>query len=79
MNRGRFGIYGGQFVPETLMPCLLELEEAFDDANGDPSFHSDLDSLLQSYSCRKNSNAGHATRDVKPCVTNLNLSEISAC
>jgi tryptophan synthase beta chain len=52
LNKGRFGDYGGQFVPETLMPCLLELEEAFDDADGDPAFHSEIDKLLGTYSCR---------------------------
>jgi len=34
------------------MPCLAELEEAFDDADGDPTFHSDLDNLLKTYTCR---------------------------
>jgi tryptophan synthase beta chain len=49
MSRGRFGGYGGQFVPETLMPCLLELEAAYNEARPDPSFQQELDRLLANY------------------------------
>ena len=49
MNRGRFGAYGGQFVPETLMPCLLELEAAYESARHDAAFHEELDRLLANY------------------------------
>ncbi len=52
MSRGRFGVYGGQFVPETLMPCLIDLERAFDNANRDPAFQADFVRLLESYSGR---------------------------
>jgi tryptophan synthase beta chain len=45
----KFGIYGGQFVPETLMPALAELEEAYSAAREDPEFGSTLDYLLQTY------------------------------
>lgn len=38
-KKGRFGKYGGQFVPETLMTALNELEEAFEKAMEDPKFH----------------------------------------
>jgi tryptophan synthase beta chain len=48
-HRGRFGIFGGRFVPETLMPCLNELELAFREAMSDPSFHQELNSLLKDY------------------------------
>ena len=47
--RGNFGPFGGQFVPETLMPALAELEAAWDDARGDTSFILDLAILLTSY------------------------------
>ncbi len=40
--RGKFGPYGGQFVPETLMPALLELEAAYEDARSDPRFQEEL-------------------------------------
>jgi tryptophan synthase beta chain len=47
--RGRFGEYGGQFVPEVLMPAVLELERAFDEAWVDPEFRSQLDHLSRTY------------------------------
>lgn len=49
MSRGRFGIYGGQFVPETVMTCLLELEEAYAAARREPAFQAELDELLARY------------------------------
>ncbi len=49
---GRFGQFGGRFVPETLMPALLELEDAFRDAWADPSFRAELDQLLANYAGR---------------------------
>ncbi len=52
MSRGRFGDYGGQYVPETLMSCLLELEAAYNQAIADPSFQTELDALLKNYSGR---------------------------
>jgi tryptophan synthase beta chain len=45
----RFGPYGGQYVPETLMPALAELEDAWSDARADPGYRSELDSLLSDY------------------------------
>jgi len=45
----RFGPYGGQYVPETLMPALAELEEAWVAAREDPGFRSELDGLLRDY------------------------------
>ncbi len=48
-DRGRFGDYGGAFAPETLMPALKELEEAFVAAWADDAFHAELDALLEHY------------------------------
>jgi tryptophan synthase beta chain len=45
----RFGPYGGQYVPETLMPALAELERAWADARADPAFHERLGALLRDY------------------------------
>jgi tryptophan synthase beta chain len=42
-------VYGGQFVPETVMPCLLELEEAYQTARHDAAFHAEMDRLLARY------------------------------
>ncbi len=47
--RGHFGLYGGQFVPETLMHPLEELIAAYDDARRDPGFQSELEHLLKTY------------------------------
>ncbi len=49
---GHFGLYGGRFVAETLMPLILELEEAYETAKRDPSFQADLDQLNAHYSGR---------------------------
>ena len=50
--KGHFGDYGGQFVPETLMHPLEELESAYADAQRDPSFQAELDNLFHNYSGR---------------------------
>ncbi len=46
---GRFGAYGGRYVPETLMAALLELDAAYAEAQADPLFHLELDGLLKEY------------------------------
>jgi tryptophan synthase beta chain len=45
----RFGPYGGQYVPETLMPALAELEQAWVETWADPGFRAELDGLLRDY------------------------------
>jgi tryptophan synthase beta chain len=49
---GRFGEFGGRFVPESLMPACLDLERQFDEAWADPAFHTRLDGLLEHYGGR---------------------------
>lgn len=49
---GRFGDFGGRFVPETLVPACQELEEAFVEAWADPAFRAELDGLLVNYAGR---------------------------
>ncbi len=49
---GRFGEFGGRFVPETLIPACQELEAAFVDAWADPSFRIELDEVLREYAGR---------------------------
>ena len=51
-EHGRFGRFGGRFIPETLMPACIELEAAFRDAWADPKFRSELDGLLHDYAGR---------------------------
>jgi tryptophan synthase beta chain len=48
-GRGRFGEFGGRFVAETLMPLVLELEEAWEAAKADPTFQAELDGYLKHY------------------------------
>jgi tryptophan synthase beta chain len=49
---GRFGPYGGSFVPETLVPSVRALEAAYREASGDPAFWQELDALHRSYTGR---------------------------
>jgi tryptophan synthase beta chain len=49
LAHGRFGAYGGQYVPETIMPALAELEDGFLRAIGDPAFVAQFDDLLRNY------------------------------
>jgi tryptophan synthase beta chain len=48
-SAGHFGAYGGRFVAETLMPLVLDLERAYEDAKNDPAFHAELGGLLTHY------------------------------
>ncbi len=48
-SEGHFGIYGGKFVPETLMSPLEELEQAYREARRDPAFRAEFEGLLKSY------------------------------
>ncbi len=49
---GRFGQYGGRYLPEALVPACLSLEEAFRAAWADPSFHAEFESVLRDYGGR---------------------------
>ena len=54
-ERGRFGPFGGQYVPETLMNALEELEQGFKSASADATFHKELHALMVQYSGRPDS------------------------
>ena len=62
-EQGRFGLYGGRFVAETLMPLILELEQAYNDAKKDPAFKKELD--LQVAVVHETAKAVQAERKVK--------------
>lgn len=49
MSKGRFGIHGGQYIPETLMNAVNELEEAYRFYKHDPTFQAELEELLKNY------------------------------
>ena len=51
-SRGRFGIHGGQYIPETLMNAVLELEEAYNQYKEDPEFNAELADLFNTYAGR---------------------------
>ena len=51
-ERGFFGLYGGRFVAETLMPLILSLEEAYEAAKKDPTFAAELENLSTHYAGR---------------------------
>ena len=46
---GRFGIHGGQYIPETLMNAVIELEEAYNHYKNDPGFNRELTVLFNEY------------------------------
>jgi tryptophan synthase beta chain len=68
-ERGRYGEYGGRFVPETLVPALDELSAAFREAKADPSFQAELDELLLRYAGRETpvSEARRMSEDLGGC------------
>ncbi|MCR5272957.1 MAG: tryptophan synthase subunit beta [Lachnospiraceae bacterium] len=52
MGKGRFGVHGGQYISETLMNAVLELEEAYNKYKNDPDFNRELEELLNQYAGR---------------------------
>lgn len=52
MGKGRFGIHGGQYIPETLMNAIIELEEAYNHYKNDPEFVTELSELFNQYAGR---------------------------
>ncbi|MBR2774263.1 MAG: tryptophan synthase subunit beta [Selenomonadaceae bacterium] len=50
--KGRFGVYGGQYIPETLMNAVIELEAAYETFKDDPTFNAELDKLFNEYAGR---------------------------
>ena len=51
-SKGRFGVHGGQYIPETLMNAVIELEKAYDHYKNDPDFVRELNELLANYAGR---------------------------
>ena len=66
MSKGRFGIHGGQYIPETLMNAVLELEEAYNHYKNDPEFNRELTELLNEDAGRPSRlyYAAHMTEDL---------------
>ena len=51
-SKGRFGVHGGQYIPETLMNAVIELEQAYEHYKNDPEFNRELSDLLNNYAGR---------------------------
>ena len=51
-EKGRFGVHGGQYIPETLMNAVIELEEAYNHYKNDPEFNQELTTLFNEYANR---------------------------
>ncbi len=66
MSKGRFGIHGGQYIPETLMNAVTELEEAYDHYKNDKEFNDEVTKMLNEYAGRPSLlyYAEHMTRDL---------------
>ena len=66
MSKGRFGIHGGQYIPETLMNAVIELEEAYNHYKDDPEFNRELTDLYNNYANRPSRlyYAKHMTEDL---------------
>ena len=65
-SRGRFGVHGGQYIPETLMNAVIELEEAYNKYKDDPQFNAELTDLFNNYANRPSRlyYAANMTRDL---------------
>ena len=66
MSKGRFGVHGGQYMPETLMNAVIELEQAYERYQNDPTFQAELTGLLNDYAGRPSRlyHAARMTRDL---------------
>ena len=66
MSKGRFGVHGGQYMPETLMNAVIELEEAYNHYKNNPAFNAELTELLNNYAGRPSRLyfAEHMTNDL---------------
>ena len=66
MSKGRFGVHGGQYMPETLMNAVIELEQAYERYQNDPTFQAELTGLLTDYAGRPSRlyHAARMTRDL---------------
>ena len=66
MSKGRFGVHGGQYIPETLMNAVIELEKAYNHYKNDPDFNRELTELLNEYAGRPSRlyYAAHMTEDL---------------
>lgn len=76
---GRFGIFGGQYVPETVMNAVHELEEAYDKYGNDPEFLEEYRTLLRDYAGRPSMlyYADRMTKDLGGCKIYLKREDLN--
>ena len=79
MTKGRFGIHGGQYMPETLMNAVLELETAYDKYKNDPEFKAELARLYREYANRPSMlyYAEKMTKDLGGCKIYLKREDLN--
>lgn len=79
MSKGRFGMHGGQYIPETLMNAILELEEAYEYYKNDPEFNRELSELLNNYAGRPSRlyYAEKMTKDLKGAKVYLKREDLN--
>ncbi len=79
MTKGRYGIHGGQYMPETLMNAVLELEEAYEKYKNDPDFKAELARLYREYANRPSLlyYAEKMTQDLRGCKIYLKREDLN--
>ena len=79
MSKGRFGVHGGQYIPETLMNAIIELDEAYNKYKNDPKFNAELQDLLNNYANRPSLlyYAGRMTEDLGGAKIYLNREDLN--
>ncbi len=79
MSKGRFGIHGGQYLPETLMNAVIELEQAYDKYKNDPEFNAELTKLFNEYAGRPSLlyYAKNMTEDLGGCKIYLKREDLN--
>ncbi|MGM9649658.1 MAG: tryptophan synthase subunit beta [Butyricicoccaceae bacterium] len=79
MSKGRFGIHGGQYLPETLMNAVIELEQAYDKYKNDPEFNAELTKLFCEYAGRPSLlyYAKNMTEDLGGCKIYLKREDLN--
>lgn len=79
MTKGRYGIHGGQYMPETLMNAVLELEEAYEKYKNDPDFKAELARLYREYANRPSLlyYAEKMTKDLGGCKIYLKREDLN--
>ncbi|MGN1030641.1 MAG: tryptophan synthase subunit beta [Butyricicoccaceae bacterium] len=79
MSKGRFGIHGGQYLPETLMNAVIELEQAYDRYKNDPEFNAELSKLFNEYAGRPSLlyYAKNMTEDLGGCKIYLKREDLN--